>query len=143
MNDSPLSGLPEDLPLQVPLDACFDARYGLEIVDDHIDAGGGLSSRVAVCDRSMGPTGVVHGGVYAAIAEALAARGTIKALSDTRRVVVGMANDTRFLRPISQGWVRSRALLVDRQPDQWLWDVEHRDDEGRVCALTRMTIAIR
>jgi 1,4-dihydroxy-2-naphthoyl-CoA hydrolase len=25
----------------------------------------------------------------------------------------------------------------------WVWDVELTDDEGRVCALSRMTIAVR
>jgi acyl-coenzyme A thioesterase PaaI-like protein len=25
----------------------------------------------------------------------------------------------------------------------WVWDVELADDEGRVCALSRMTIAVR
>jgi uncharacterized protein (TIGR00369 family) len=138
-----LTGLPDGMRTPVALDQCFDARYGLRIVADRVADGGGLDAEVDVGDRNLGPTGVVHGGVYAAIAEALAARATIKALDDPRRLVMGMGNDTRFLRPISGGTVRSRAEPISRDDAQWLWDVEHRDDQDRLCALTRMTIAIR
>jgi uncharacterized protein (TIGR00369 family) len=138
-----LTGLPVGTQPAVALDRCFDAQYGLQIVADHLADSGGLHARVAVADRNLGPTGVVHGGVYASIAEALAARGTIKALDDPRHVVVGMSNDTRFLRPISRGAINSHARLISRGDDLWLWDVEHRDDEERLCALTRMTIAVR
>jgi uncharacterized protein (TIGR00369 family) len=141
--DARLTGLPDGLDPPVALDRCFDAQYGLEIVSDRSADGEGLAARVQVRDRALGPTGVVHGGVYASIAEALAARGTIHALDDATRRVVGMSNDTHFLRPISRGAVRSTALPVSRSDDLWLWDVEHRDDAGRLCALTRMTIAVR
>jgi uncharacterized protein (TIGR00369 family) len=140
---SNLTGLPAGTQPAVALDRCFDAQYGLQIVDDHLADGGGLHARVAVADHNLGPTGVVHGGVYASIAEALAARGTIKALDEPRRVVVGMSNDTRFLRPISRGAINSQARVISRGDDLWLWDVEHHDDEERLCALTRMTIAVR
>jgi uncharacterized protein (TIGR00369 family) len=143
MDPSPHTGLPDDLQPAVPVDRCFDAQYGLEIVEDRTVQGGGMRARVAVADRAVGPTGVVHGGVYASIAEALSARGTIHALADPDRVVVGMANDTRFLRPISIGHVHSSATPVSRSDDLWLWDVEHRDDQERLCALTRMTSAVR
>jgi 1,4-dihydroxy-2-naphthoyl-CoA hydrolase len=25
----------------------------------------------------------------------------------------------------------------------WIWDIDFTDDEGRVCAMTRVTIAVR
>jgi uncharacterized protein (TIGR00369 family) len=137
------TGLPDWLQPAVALEECFDAWYGLHIVQDDSTAGGGLRALVEAAPRAMGPTGVVHGGVYAAIAEALCARGTIHAISDPDRTVVGMSNDTRVLRPISRGSVNSTASPVNRADDVWLWDVEHRDDEERLCALTRMTVAVR
>jgi acyl-coenzyme A thioesterase PaaI-like protein len=32
---------------------------------------------------------------------------------------------------------------VHRGRSTWIWDVEIRDDADRLCAMTRMTIAVR
>jgi 1,4-dihydroxy-2-naphthoyl-CoA hydrolase len=58
-------------------------------------------------------------------------------------VVLGMSNNTSFLRPISEGYINGRARPLHRGHGTWLWDVEISDDEGRLCAVTRMTIAVR
>jgi acyl-coenzyme A thioesterase PaaI-like protein len=39
--------------------------------------------------------------------------------------------------------VHARALRLHRGRTTWVWDVECTDDEGRRCAITRMTIAVR
>jgi uncharacterized protein (TIGR00369 family) len=56
---------------------------------------------------------------------------------------MGQANDTTFLRPISDGQINATAHPRHRGRTTWVWDVEIADDEGRVCALSRMTIAVR
>jgi uncharacterized protein (TIGR00369 family) len=58
-------------------------------------------------------------------------------------VAFGMANSTSFLRPITAGHVNAVARARHRGRTTWVWDVELSDDEGRVCALSRMTIAVR
>ena len=59
------------------------------------------------------------------------------------KIAVGQSNHTSFLRPITQGTVHALARRRHRGRTTWLWDVEISDDEGRVCALSRMTIAVR
>ena len=39
--------------------------------------------------------------------------------------------------------IHAEARARHRGRTTWVWDVEMRDDEGRLCALTRMTIAVR
>jgi 1,4-dihydroxy-2-naphthoyl-CoA hydrolase len=39
--------------------------------------------------------------------------------------------------------VNASARARHRGRTTWLWDVEMADDEGRVCALSRVTIAVR
>ena len=56
---------------------------------------------------------------------------------------MGQANDTTFLRPTSEGHITANARTRHRGRTTWVWDVEMSDDEGRVCALSRMTIAVR
>jgi uncharacterized protein (TIGR00369 family) len=58
-------------------------------------------------------------------------------------VALGMANSTTFIRPISEGHVNASARARQRGRTTWVWDVELTDDEGRVCALVRMTAAVR
>ena len=89
------------------------------------------------------PWGIVHGGVYAAIAETLASQGTAMGVRPEGRVPLGMSNLTSFLRPVSEGSVHGEATAIHRGRTTWVWDVQMRDDDGRLCATSRVTIAVR
>jgi uncharacterized protein (TIGR00369 family) len=56
---------------------------------------------------------------------------------------MGLSNATSFLRPITEGTVHAHARRVHRGRTTWIWDVDIRDDAGHLCAMTRMTIAVR
>jgi uncharacterized protein (TIGR00369 family) len=124
----------------IPFEDTFDGLYGLEIVE-HGD--GFVRGRVPVTDRVKQPAGLVHGGVYASMAESLASMATYLAVHEDGKVAVGLANATSFTRPILSGTVHAEARARHRGRTTWLWDVEITDDEGRLCAMTRMTIAVR
>jgi 1,4-dihydroxy-2-naphthoyl-CoA hydrolase len=85
----------------------------------------------------------VHGGVLASIAETLASVGTAVVVMPEGNGAMGLSNSTSFLRPITDGTIHARALRRHRGRTTWVWDVEITDDAGRLCALTRMTIAVR
>src|SRR5664280_1399794 len=76
----------------------FDRLYGLEITDAQ---DGLLRGRVAVRDEIKQPAGLVHGGVYAAMAESLASTGTAVAVMGEGKVAMGLSNLTSFMRPIT------------------------------------------
>jgi uncharacterized protein (TIGR00369 family) len=118
----------------------FDAFVGLEIVES---SGDHVRGRVAVRDELKQPAGLVHGGVYASIAESLASLATYAGVAAEGKVALGLANQTSFLRPITQGTIHAEARVRHRGRTTWVWDVEITDDAGRVCALTRMTVAVR
>lgn len=86
---------------------------------------------------------MIHGGVYAAIAETLASTGTARGVYSTGGAALGMSNNTSFLRPITEGSVYGNAVAIHRGRTTWVWDVEMRDDQGRLCATARVTIAVR
>lgn len=96
-----------------------------------------------VTDAVRQPFGIVHGGAYAAIAETLASLATYMAVYEDGSMAVGQSNDTNFLRPVSEGTIRAVGTRRHRGRTSWIWDVECRDDEGRTCALSRVTIAVR
>jgi 1,4-dihydroxy-2-naphthoyl-CoA hydrolase len=118
----------------------FDNLYGLEVthISDEL-----LRGRVEVTEAIKQPAGLVHGGVYAAIAESLASTGTALKVIPEGKMAVGLSNLTSFLRPITQGSVNAEARARHRGRTTWVWEVEVTDDQDRVCALVRVTIAVR
>jgi 1,4-dihydroxy-2-naphthoyl-CoA hydrolase len=118
----------------------FDRLYGLELTE----LGDGLvRARVTIRDELKQAYGLVHGGVYAAIAESMASLGTATAVLAENRIAMGLSNQTSFLRPMTAGTIHAEALAKHRGRTTWVWEVEMSDDSGRLCALTRMTIAVR
>ena len=127
-----------DLPLAMPQG--FDALYGLVI--DEIGEGV-IRAHVDVTDHHKQPAGLVHGGVFASIAEATASMATWLAVQEDGRSAQGLSNQTSFLRPILEGTIHSTARARHRGRTTWVWEVEITDDQERLCALVRMTIAVR
>jgi 1,4-dihydroxy-2-naphthoyl-CoA hydrolase len=99
--------------------------------------------RFPVEDRVRQPFGIVHGGAYSTMAETLASAATYTAVMDDGMAAMGQSNYTSFLRPVSEGYVNAEARPRHRGRTSWVWDVDFTDDEGRVCAITRVTMAVR
>jgi uncharacterized protein (TIGR00369 family) len=102
-----------------------------------------ISGSFEVTDRVRQPFGIVHGGAYASLAETLASVATFFAVRENGEIAVGQNNDTSFLRPVSEGTVRALGTRRHRGRTSWIWDVEFTDDQDRVCAISRITIAVR
>jgi 1,4-dihydroxy-2-naphthoyl-CoA hydrolase len=124
----------------VGLDQHFDALYGLELCEMGEER---VSARVEVRDTVMQPMGIVHGGVYASIAEGICTIGTTLAVLGDERLAIGLSNSTTFLRPISAGSIHAEAAPLHRGHTTWLWDVRFVDDGGRLCAVSQVCIAVR
>ncbi len=92
---------------------------------------------MAVTDRVKQPFGLVHGGAYAAFAESLASAATFAAVAADGMVAVGLSNHTSFLRPVFDGTVTTEARRRHRGRTTWVWEVDHTDGEGRLCAMSR------
>lgn len=120
--------------------AGFDRLYGLELLSVS-DAE--VRGRVTVRPEVKQPAGLVHGGVYASIAESLASMATHVAVAGQGEMAMGLSNNTSFLRPVTEGTVHALATRLHRGRTTWVWDVRFSDDNDRTCAITRMTIAVR
>ncbi|MFY9487258.1 MAG: PaaI family thioesterase [Solirubrobacterales bacterium] len=124
----------------IPAGEDLNGVLGIEIVEMEI---GRATGRMPVANRVKQPYGVVHGGAYAAFAETLASAGTLNAVHGDGKIALGMSNQTQFLRSITEGTVHGEAVAIHRGSSTWIWDVTMTDDEGRVAAVSRMTIAVR
>jgi 1,4-dihydroxy-2-naphthoyl-CoA hydrolase len=118
----------------------FDNHYGL-VIDEATDEV--VRAHVPVVEHVLQPVGLVHGGVHASIAEALASVGTNVGVVPDGSIGLGMSNNSTFLRSISEGTIHATARCIHRGRTTWVWDVELTDDDGRLCAVSRVTIAVR
>jgi uncharacterized protein (TIGR00369 family) len=135
-----ITAMPEDWDPVVAYDRSFDGQYGL-VIDDAAE--GVMRGHVAVHGSLLGRFGTVTSGIFAAMAEALASRGTALAVMPEGRAAMGMSNDTTVLEPVSEGALHAEARLHARIEGAWVWTVDVRDDAGRPCALSRVTVAVR
>ena len=119
----------------------FDALVGLEVLEAAPER---VVGRLAIGDGARQPMGLVHGGLLAAIAETLAAEGTEAQVGAQGAIGVGLQNHTNFLRPIvGDGHVHGTATRRHGGRTTQVWDVDLTDDAGRLCAISRVVIAVR
>jgi 1,4-dihydroxy-2-naphthoyl-CoA hydrolase len=117
----------------------FDSLYGLVLTEVQ---DGLVRGEVTIADELKQPWGLVHGGVYAAMAESLASTGT-QLGSAEGQMAAGMSNLTSFMRPITAGTIHAEARAHHRGRTTWVWEVTLTDDAGRECVLSRVTVAVR
>lgn len=118
----------------------FATLYGLDVLSASEEEARG---RVPVREAVRQPAGLVHGGVYASVAESLATLATGAAVRDQGRIAVGHSTQTSFLRPITEGTVHATGRPRHRGRSTWVWEFDITDDGGRLCALVRMTVSVR
>lgn len=118
----------------------FDELIGTEwLSDDPDDA----RVRLAIRDELRQPFGLMHGGVMSTLVESVCSRATAGAVWDDGMVAMGQSIDVSFIRPVTSGSAEVRAKARHRGRTTWLWECEVLNDEGKLCALARMTIAVR
>ena len=136
----PMSQPPRAFESAIPYQQTFDALYGLEVLEATDEL---VRAQVRVRDEVRQPMGLVHGGVFASMAESMTSMATAMAVFPQGQSAQGLSNQTSFLRPILDGTVHATARRRHRGRTTWVWEVEITDDQDHLCALVRMTIAVR
>ena len=109
----------------------FDELLGTERVEAGPDR---VVARLEVDERHHQPTGVVHGGVYAAVIETVASVGATLALEGAG-AAMGIGNHTQFLRATAAGATLTfTAEPVQRGRTLQLWEVAVTDEHERAVA---------
>lgn len=92
-------------------------------------------AQLEIKPKLLQPFGIVHGGVYCSMIESMASIAAYTWLSaNGGGAVVGVNNNTDFLRAISSGMVYGTAEPVHRGRRQQLWLVTITDSDERVIA---------
>lgn len=118
----------------------FDELIGTEwLSDDPDDA----RVRLPIRDDLRQPFGLMHGGVMSTLVESVCSRATAAAVWEDGMAAMGQSIDVSFMRPVTEGAVEVRGKARHRGRTTWIWECEVLNDEGKLCALSRMTIAVR
>ena len=115
-----------------------DEHLGIEFVevgDDYI------VGRVPVDERTRQPYGLLHGGVSVVLAETLGSCGAAFSCPPGYRAV-GLDINANHLRGVSSGWVTGTARAMHRGRTTHVWQIELRDEAGKMTCISRITMAI-
>lgn len=91
-----------------------------------------------VTDKLKQPYGIVHGGVYCSMAESVASVGGV--IAQGGRGAVGQSNQTDFLKATRDGVLTATATPVHVGRSVQLWAVDITDDDGALCAQSRVRL---
>jgi 1,4-dihydroxy-2-naphthoyl-CoA hydrolase len=97
-------------------------------------------AELPVSSKHYQPMGIVHGGVYCSMVETVCSVGGYLSASKHGMVVVGVDNQTSFLKATRTGTLRAtaRPLTVGRRTQ--LWEANTHDDNGRLVATGRVRL---
>jgi 1,4-dihydroxy-2-naphthoyl-CoA hydrolase len=132
-----LAELPSPL---IPVERTFEGFLDLQWLSLSGDT---AHVRFRVREDLKQPLGLLHGGIYCAVAESVASVATVGAVWKDGMSGSGLSNSASFLRPLTAGVVDVLAQLRGHDEREWLWGHEFRDEQGRLCALVDVTIAVR
>lgn len=107
----------------------------MEVGDDY------LVARVPVNRQTCQPYGLLHGGVSVVLAETLGSCGAAFSAPSGHRVV-GLDINANHLRGVSSGWVTATARPVHIGRTTQVWQIDMRDDQGRMSCVSRITMAV-
>jgi 1,4-dihydroxy-2-naphthoyl-CoA hydrolase len=135
----PAEGTTEPLRPHPPaIDGTLIEKLGIEFL--HI-APDRMVARMPVTGNTQ-PYGLLHGGATAALCETVASYGTALAIG-AEALAMGIELNVNHLRAVTEGRVTATGTPLHVGRSTAVWNMEVRDDEGRLVAVSRLTLAIR
>lgn len=113
-------------------------RLGIEITEIGPDF---LRGRMPVDTRTKQPAGILHGGASVALAETLGSMSAWLCL-EPGFTGVGLDINANHIRAMREGWVYGECRPVHVGRTTHVWQIDIRDDQGRMVCASRITMAI-
>ena len=89
------------------------------------------------------PMGLVHGGALISLAETVGSAASFLYVDRDRFNVFGSSVNSQHLSAARQGQLKARARLLFKSDYKHIWDVEIKDEEGKLISISRVTNSIR
>lgn len=92
--------------------------------------------------RTFQPFGLVHGGANVVLAETLGSVAANLLVDNSKFYCVGQEVNANHLRGVRSGKVTGIAKLWHAGKSSQVWNIELRDDSGKLSCISRLTMAI-
>ena len=89
------------------------------------------------------PTGVVHGGALISLAESVGSAGSFLMVDPQKFLVYGSVVNSQHLLPAREGKLYAVARIVAKADFKHVWDVEIKDEEGKLISISRVTNSVK
>ena len=113
-------------------------KLGLEVLHVAADR---IVARMPVAGNTQ-PFGLLHGGATASLCETVASFGTALAVGPDH-LVMGIELNVNHIRAVREGHVTATGVPLHIGRTTAVWNMDVRDDEDRLVAVSRLTLAIR
>ena len=125
--------------VHLPYEGTIHEALGIHIVEA---SGDKVILEMDVTARVHQPFGLLHGGASAVMAESAASIGAYLNVDPASQTAVGTDLNISHLRAKRDGRVRATALPVRRGRSMHVWSIEIEDEQGKMIAISRCTLAI-
>ncbi len=89
------------------------------------------------------PMGVVHGGALISLAETVGSAGSFLIVDSEKYNVLGSVVNSQHLASAREGTLHAVARIVVKSDFKHVWDVEIKDDEGKLISISRVTNSVK
>jgi 1,4-dihydroxy-2-naphthoyl-CoA hydrolase len=111
----------------------------IEILEATIDR---VVATMPVQPKVHQPFGLLHGGASVALAETVASLGAYLNVMDSGMGAVGLEINANHLRGKKDGIVTATATPIHKGRTTHVWQVEIKDEAGKMVCVSRCTLAI-
>ncbi len=89
------------------------------------------------------PGGSVHGGALISLAETVGSAGSFLIVDPDKFEVFGSVVNSQHLHPARKGSLHASARIVAKADFKHIWDVEIKDDVGKLISISRVTNSVK
>ena len=101
-----------------------------------------VSGKMPVDNRTVQPFGLLHGGANVVLAESLGSVASSLIIDPEIYFAVGLNINASHVRPAKEGWVHGEATPVHLGRTTHVWNIDIRNEAGKLVCNCRLTMAI-
>ena len=127
--------LSDDFNFELEFKDSFDYMIGHEFIEMSKDK---VITKLTVMEHHKQPGGLVHGGVYASIAESSCSFG---ANTSNKGNFVGINQSIDFVKSVKSGFIRCEATPISSVKQIQIWEARmYIDNSSTLCAIAKVKL---
>ncbi|MDZ7742387.1 MAG: PaaI family thioesterase [Bacteroidota bacterium] len=100
---------------------------------------GYVCAKMPVDRRTLQPSRIIHGGANIALAETIGGLGSVLLVGFEKYDVRGSSVTANHVGTATSGWVHARAEILHRGERTHVWNIDIKNDDGKLISSIRIT----